>query len=68
MYSIFGTTDEIVTSPIGGVCAQGKKAIYADGAWCGFCLEKEMRTWVDSDVKKCPHCRSVLAKEKRIVD
>lgn len=67
MWSVFGTTDEIVTGPIGSLCPESKKAVYAYGSWCGHCLSKnKMRTWVDNDEKICPWCEEILTKDDRV--
>ena len=67
-WSIFGTTDEHISGPVGSLCSKSKKSIYSDGAWCGHCLNDNMRTWIDHDRKKCPTCHCDITEDKRIID
>lgn len=68
MYSAFGRSDEPRTSPEGGLVKPSKGSVYSDGAWCGFCLNRGKRSWVDSDKKNCPGCDREIPKVMRIVD
>ena len=68
MWSVFGTTDEIVTNSIGAPAKKSKAAVYSDGAWCGFCLKNGMRTWIDNVREKCPTCKKVVPQIMRKTD
>lgn len=68
MWSIFGTTSEPRTGPIGSLSQKSKAAVYESGieGWCPYCLMEGKRTWVD--YLKCPHCKKTLQVKELVMD
>jgi hypothetical protein len=67
MWSIFGRSDELISSPYGGITGvPSKKSSYENGAFCSECLEKDgMYHWVYDDLR-CERCDSPPDKRVKI--